>query len=285
MGMAPVRIVTDSTADLSPAIRQELGISVVPLNVHFGDTVYKDQLDITAEAFFVQQAAAAALPRTSQPSPGDFLTVYQQLTADGSDVVSLHISAKLSGTFQSATMAREMLENSGRVHLVDTQSASWGLGWTAVGAARLAAQGKSAADIVAWCSECARRMHVLFGVDTLEYLQKNGRIGKAQAVLGGLIGIKPILGLQDGVVHAFDKVRGKSKVLPRVLELLAEKVPAGRSVRVAIIHGNAEADARIWMDAMAGQYKVAEGIITSIGPVIGCHTGAGVVGVTLYEEF
>jgi len=278
-----VRIVTDSTADLPRAVQQELGISVVPLNVHFGDNVYHDQVDISAEEFFVRLPTAHAVPRTSQPAPGDFLAVYQKLVSEGHEVLSVHISAKLSGTFQSATMAAGMLTG-GKVTLVDTMSASWGVGFCATGAARMAAEGRSVLEIADWCRVVAQRLHVFFGVDTLEYLQKNGRIGKAQAVLGGLIGIKPILGLVDGLVHAVDKVRGKSKVLPRVLELAAEQVPPGRKVRLAIVHGAAEAEARAWMDAMARQYSVVEGIISSIGPVIGCHTGPGVVGAILFED-
>lgn len=282
--MAPIRVVTDSTADLPQAMQRELGISVVPLNVHFGEQTYHDQVEISAEAFFERLPGAASLPRTSQPAPGDFLKVYEPLVAEGGRILSIHLSAKLSGTFQSATMAAGMLPT-GDISLLDSTSVSWGMGFQVLGAARLAAQGASLEEILAFCTGVQKHLHVFFGLQTLEYLHKNGRIGAAQAFVGGLVGIKPILAIREGVVQAVDKVRGKSKVLPRILELAAERVPPGRSIHLAVVHGAAPEEARVWLDAMAGQYKLLDSSLTSVGPVIGCHTGPGVVGMLFYEDF
>lgn len=280
--MGKVCIVTDSTADIPAATRRELGIEMVPLNVHFGDEVLRDQVDIDTDQFWTKLHQSPVHPRTSQPAPGDFLAVYQRAASAGRPVVSVHISSLLSGTFNSAQVAAGMAAGA-QVELVDTRSASLGVGLVALAAARMAEQGASAAEVAAAARTLAANTHIFFGVDTLEFLAKNGRIGKAQALLGGLLNIKPILKIEDGLVAAADKVRGKSKVLPRVLELLAERVPPGRRVRVAALHANVPADASAWLAAVREHYDVVETILGPIGPVIAVHVGPGTVGVAVQE--
>lgn len=280
--MSKVRVVTDSTADIPAGLRAELGIEMVPLNVHFGGDVFRDQVEIDNDAFWTRLAQSPVHPRTSQPSPGDFLDVYRRAGAEGQAVVSVHISSLLSGTYNSAQIAAGMADGV-QVELVDTRSASLGLGLVAVETARMARKGAAAAEVAATARALAEHTHIFFGVDTLEFLAKNGRIGKAQALLGGLLNIKPILKVEDGLVHAADKVRGKSKLLPRVLELLGEKVPHGRKVRVAAVHANVPDEAAHWVTAVKGTYNVVETITAPIGPVIAVHVGPGTVGVVLQE--
>lgn len=282
--MAQVRVVTDSTADLPLALQQELHIRVVPLTVHFGDQVLKDGVDISSQEFFRRQSTSSQLPRTSAPAPGEFLAAYEPLVASGADVVSIHLSSKLSGTLQSAQLGAGMV-STGRVETVDSRSASLGVGFIAVGAARLAHRGASLDEVVAWCRSCADRMQLILAIDTLEYLQKNGRIGRAAALLGGVLGVKPILALADGAVVPVSQVRGKSKVLPRALEVAAARVAPGRRVRLAVMHGDAEAEAQAWLQAFGGQYEVVQSVTGVIGPVLGAHTGPGVVGAIFYEDF
>ncbi len=278
-----IRIVTDSTADLSAELRAQYDIEMVPLTVHFGPESYLDVVEMDADAFWAKLKSNPHHPKTAQPAPGDFLKVYQKLHADGHEIISIHISGALSGTLSSGHAASQMLPDA-KIHLVDTKSVSLGTGLIAIEASRMARAGKSVAEIVAWCKHAAERMNVIFTLDSLEFLQKNGRVGKAQALLGGLLGIKPILKIDsEGLIAPADKVRGKSKVVPRTLELMAEAVPAGRRLRAAILHARAPQEAQEWLKAISEQYEVTESYIAEIGPVIATNGGPGTIGVAFFE--
>ncbi|MDP2872705.1 MAG: DegV family protein [Bacillota bacterium] len=278
--MVAVRIVTDSTADLSEEHVKDCGLTVIPLNVHFGDETYKDGVDLTPEQFMVKLKSTPAIPRTSQPSAGEFLEIYRRLAADGDEVVSIHISGRLSGTIASADAARGMAE--GSVTVVDSLSASQGLAMCAMVAGRAAQAGRSKDDILALVQRLIPETYIIFSVDTLEYLQKNGRIGRAQALLGSLLNVKPILILdKDGVVAPYDKVRGKSRVIPRLVSAVKERIPAGTKVRIAAIHAQAEDAAQALLEETGKHYQVQEKWVAPIGPVIGCHTGPGAIGVII----
>jgi len=278
-----LRIVTDSTADLSPQMRAENGIEMVPLTVHFGMETFKDAVEMDADAFWAKLRSSPHHPSTAQPSPGDFLTVYEKIHAAGDEILSIHISGKLSGTMNSAQIAAQMLPEA-KITLVDTKSVTCGLGMIAVEASRMARAGKSCAEIVDWARAVSDRMNIFFTLDTLEFLQKNGRIGKAQALLGGLLGIKPILQVdREGLVAPADKVRGKNKVLPRSMELMQERVPAGRTIRVAVLHANAPEEAAVWLQEVKKHYSVDEAWTATLGPVVATNVGPGTVGVCFYE--
>lgn len=279
----PLRIVTDSTADLPADLREASQIKMVPLTVHFGSESYKDAVEMNADAFWRQLESSPHLPKTAQPSPGDFLEVYRPLVAQGDEILSIHISGKLSGTIASARVAAQMLPDA-RITLLDTRSASLGLGLVVLEAARLAREGKSAAEVLPHLEAICNRMNVLFTLDTLEFLQRNGRIGKAQALLGGLLGVKPILHVDpEGMVAPLDKVRGKSRTLPRTLELLQERVPRGSRVRMAVLHTQAPEQAAEWLAAAREIYQVEEALIASIGSVIATHAGPGAIGFAFYQ--
>jgi DegV family protein with EDD domain len=278
-----VRIVTDSTADLTEAVRRELSIALVPLTVHFGPETFLDVVEMDSGAFWAKLNSSSHHPKTAQPSPGDFLKVYEEIAKTGDEIVSIHISTKLSGTLSSGQIAAQMLPDA-KITLVDTRSATWGLGMMAIEAARMAKAGKSVSAIVDAVQAIAGRMNIFFTLDTLDFLQKNGRIGKAQALLGGLLGIKPILQVdREGVVAPADKVRGRSKVIPRAMELMLERVPEGRRVKAAIVHTGNEEDARPWLEAVQKLYTVEEWWTGPMGPVIATNAGPGTVGVCLYE--
>jgi DegV family protein with EDD domain len=278
-----VKIVTDSTADLPQGLADELDIAVVPLKVHFGEEEFLDWIDLDSDAFFTKLKASEVMPRTSQPSPGDFEAVYRRVGEDGDAIISLHISAQLSGTYQSGTIAKSMLEGAD-IEVVDTKVTSMGLGIVVIEAARAAKAGKSKEEIMAYVYEQLSRVKIFFGVDTLEYLQKNGRIGKAAALLGGLLNVKPLLTLVDGGIVPKEKVRGRSKLQERLVSLIAEEFGSDVKGQVVILHGNDLEGALKLKEKIESTYNFSELIISSIGAVIGTHTGPGVLGVVILPK-
>ncbi len=278
-----IRIVTDSTSDLPPELQKEYGIEVVPLTVHFGPESFLDGVEMDQDGFWQKLGSSPHHPKTAQPAPGDFLEVYKRIHAEGDEILSIHISSVLSGTLNSAQIAAQMLPEA-KITWVDTRSVSLGLGMMAITASRMARAGKTVPEIVAEIQAMAGRMNIFFTLDTLEFLQKNGRVGKAQALLGGLLGIKPILQVdKEGYVAPADKVRGKSKILGRALELMQARVPAGRKIRVAVLHTRAHQEAGAWLEEAKKLYQVEESFIAEIGPVVATNTGPGTVGFAFCE--
>ncbi len=275
-----IRIVTDSTADLSRDIVEELGITVVPLNVHFGEELFLDWVELTPEKFFNKLEDSDLIPRTSQPSPGDFEKTYKEVAAPEDTIISIHISQQLSGTFQSASMAKDMLSDRD-IEVIDTKAASMALGIIVKEAAKAVKEGKSKDEVLDIVTFYLNEIKLLFLVDTLEFLQKNGRIGKASAFLGGLLSVKPLLSLKDGSIIPVEKARGTNKAKMRMIELMKEMVPPDRPVIAAILHGNALTEAEKLAEKIKEEYNVEDLIVTSIGAVIGCHTGPGVLGLIL----
>lgn len=278
-----VKIVTDSTADLPESLIRKHGITVVPLNVHFGEEVYQDGVDIWASEFYYKLQNGPHLPRTSQPSPGDFLKVYTELTADGSDVVSLHLSKQLSGTWQSAQMAKEMLEG-GRVTVVDSASASMGLGLLALEAARRAGEGATADQVAEAAERGSRSLSLYFVVDTLEWLQKNGRIGRATAFLGSLLNLKPVLTVEDGVVTPVEKARGKGKAVARMFELTHQRL-GERPARFCVLHADRPEEAADLAEQAKREFNCVEApVISEVGPIVGTHVGPGTLGLVCLPD-
>lgn len=278
--MSRVCIVTDSGSDLAPELASDAGVHVVPLTVTFGPREFRDGVDLSPKGFYelLSQADTASMPRTTQPSPSDFEGVYRPLVDAGWAVVSVHMSSRLSGTFQSAALAARAA--GGEIHLVDSESASLGTGLLVLEAARLAKAGADARAIVERLEALRDRQKVFFSVDTLEYLQRNGRIGKAQAFVGGLLHVKPILTLAEGIVHPLERVRGKARVQARLVELAAEAAGSD-PVRVAVVHGNAPAEAASLVEALRAHLTVTELVTAVLGPTIGTHAGPGTLGVVV----
>lgn len=271
-----VRIVTDSTADLTEEQQQAAGITVVPLNVHFGDQVFRDHVDLTADEFFRRLKASAQLPRTSQPSIGVFEAAYRTLRENGDDIVSVHLSSKVSGTYNSALMAAKGIDDQA-IEVVDSLSTSMALGFMALEGARLARAGKDRAAIAERLRALVPKARVICVVDTLTYLERGGRIGKARALLGSLLNVKPILQLKDGEVVPVGRARGRPQALNKLVELLERD---GHVSQLAIMHGAAQADAEQLRDRVAASYPGLDILLTEIGAVLGTHTGPGVIGFT-----
>jgi DegV family protein with EDD domain len=290
--LAHVHVFTDSTADIPKELQQELNIKVIPLKVHLDNQSYLDGVTLTSEEFYKRLEIAEKLPTTSQPSPMDFCDAYKKAIEEGAEeIISIHLSSALSGTYQSAVLAKGMLEEDTHVKLtvVDSKSASYGIGVVVVAVARAALAGKSIEECMDVAQYYIENQQIYFLVDTLEYMKRGGRIGKAAAVVGSLLNIKPILSIsKDGEIYAVEKVRGKNKAFGRILELAKEKIPAG-PLSATVIHADASDEAARWMELLENQdeYEVHDKVITSIGPVVGTHTGPATLAfilVPLKEE-
>lgn len=280
--MGSVRIVADSTCDLPEEVRKDLGIEIVPLKVHFGDEVYLDQVSITPSEFYAKLRSFQGLPRTSQPSPSDFATVYERIAEDPDtdSIVSIHLSSELSGTYQSAVMASQMVSEKGiDVAVVDSRMASTMFGAQVVAAAKAARAGRSKEEILQLLERAKTDVKVVFIVDTLEYLHKNGRIGKAASLVGGLLKIKPVLTISDGLVAPLEKLRGGSRVLSRMIELVSEDVSPGDPQIIYILNADCPERAAELELKLRSSITIQSLMHTSIGPVIGTHTGPGTLAI------
>ena len=271
-----VRIVTDSTADLTPEQQRAAGITVVPLNVHFGDEVFRDHVDLSTDEFFRRLKASPQLPRTSQPSVGAFEEAYRSLRQGADEIVSVHLSSKVSGTYNSALMAAQSV-GEGKIDVVDSLSTSMALGFIALEGAKLARAGRDRQAVADCLRGLVPKARVICVVDTLTYLERGGRIGKARALLGSLLNVKPILQLKDGEVVPLGRARGRPQALNRLVELLERD---GKVSQLAIMHGAAQTDAEQLRERVASSFPGVDIQLTEIGAVLGTHTGPGVIGFT-----
>jgi DegV family protein with EDD domain len=278
--MASVVLVTDSTADIPLDVREALGISMVPLKVIFGDETFLDSITLQPTQFYEKLISYSGLATTSQPSPADFYEVYKKLTDQGHSVISIQVSGAMSGTYQSATIAKSMFDEDVDVTVIDSKSASYGYGTLVVAAAEMAQAGASKEEIIAEVHRLRRELRLYFLVDTLEYLQKGGRIGKASAVLGALLNIKPILSINDeGLVFPLDKVRGQKRAITRIAEMLeADFKNNPVNLTVAITPGYVTGVNEI-SELLRKQLNVRRYQETEIGPVVGAHVGPGPIGL------
>lgn len=277
-----IHIVTDSTAYLPEAVIREFGIHVVPLHVHFGEEAFTEGVELPNAEFYDRLKQAAELPTTSQPSAGEFHELFARLHEAGDEVVALTISTKLSGTWNSAMTAKEMLPEA-PISVVDSLSTSVGLCLMVIAAAQAARAGATRQQIEDQVEEIKKSVCVLFVVDTLEYLAKGGRIGNAKAFLGTMLKIKPILTLQHGAIEPLEQVRSKSKAVARMLELIQDHVGTeGSRARVAITHALQPNEAEELSRELVARLGCSTPVISELGPVIGTYTGPGVVSVAAY---
>lgn len=283
--MNKIAVVTDSTADLDAQLAQEYNITVVPLNVHFPDEQYKDGIDLDSATFFTKLKASSIPPRTSQPSPGDFHKVYKSLFSAGyHGIISIHISKELSGTWQSACIAKDMLPEQ-NIHIINSKTASMGIGLIVLNTARKLGQGASLDQAVSYAEELVHGQRVMFGVDSLEYLHRSGRIGRAAKLIGGLLNVKPILCVDsDGFVAPLGKIRGKNKFVPFLIQE-AEKFLSGFSgpVDVAVVDAQDSELAQELSAKIQEKINVRDLYHSKIGSVIGTNTGPGTIGIIVQK--
>jgi DegV family protein with EDD domain len=279
-----VKIVTDSTADLPTKLVSEYGIAVVPLNVHFGEEVLKDGVDIWPEEFYHRLEQGPLLPNTSQPAPGEFLTVYQKIAQPGDVIISIHISQNLSGTAGSAQVAADMMGKDYRVIVIDSRSVSMGLGLIVIKAAELAGKGAAPEVIVEQISNWQKQVMVYFTVNSLEHLQRTGRIGKASAFLGSLLNIKPLLGIVDGIIVPIEKIRGNfQKVAVEMVENLYQHFN-DQPLALSIVHTEIPDAAQLLRKTAEPRLKIVRFFPSIIGPIVGAHAGPNTVGILAIPE-
>ena len=270
-----VKIVTDSVSDIPSDLAKQLDITMVPLTVNFGVESFLDGVEITPKEFFEKIQTAPSLPTTAAPSIGAFTEVYKDLTGKGHEVVSLHVSGKLSATLSSATQAAAELGNE-HISVVDTQAVSAMEALIVTAAARVAIAGGSVEEVIEKAKSSIDKTAVYVVLDTLEYLQKGGRIGRAAALMGGLLSIKPILTLNDGEVHPHEKVRTRAKALARIIEIVQS---GGPYEEITVMHASAENEAEYLTSVLEPMCSDLPILSSQIGPVVGTHAGPGSVAV------
>ncbi|HTX90160.1 MAG TPA: DegV family protein [Anaerolineales bacterium] len=278
--MSKVAIITDSTAYIPDETIQKLNITVTPQILIWGEETYQDGVDIQPGEFYKKLATAKVMPTTSQVAIVTMKNVYEKLLESGHEVLGIFLSAKLSGTMQSAIQAREMLPKAvDKIAIVDSNTTAMAMGFHALLAARAARDGASLKECQSLAEKAREHTGVFFVVDTLEFLRRGGRIGGAQALLGSALNIKPLLELRDGRIESVEKVRTKSKAIDKMIDLVAEQVGDRKPVRLATLHANAEPEARAALETASIRLNPIETVFASVSPVIGAHTGPGTVGL------
>ena len=277
-----VKVVTDSTADLPQDLAQGLDITVVPLNVHFGTEVFKDGIDLSSGEFYQRLINGPVLPKTSQPSVGDFVQVYEQLAKDADGIVSVHISSKVSGTYNSAVQAKGQANVNCPIEVIDTYQASMGVGKAAMAVARVAQQGASLEEAATVAQQAAARSQCFVLLDTLEYLEKGGRIGKARALLGTLLSVKPMIIVRDGEVHELAKERTRRKGIARLQRVAGEFAPIED---LTVVYSTTPDDAHALAQSLRDMLpEDREPRIARFGPVLGTYVGPGALGIGLLRS-
>lgn len=270
-------LISDSTSYLPKNLINDYGIIIIPLNLHLEGKSYKEGRDISHAEFYNIFKSSKTFPTTSQPSAGEFLEVFQRLTPDDEALVIL-ISAELSGTMQSALMARNMLETEQQknIHIIDSRSSSMGMGFQLLKAGKMFAQGRTMSEVKEEVERIRIQQEIYFIVDNLEYLVRGGRLSKSSGLIGNLLQLKPVLTVREGKLELFDKVRTSS----RAVKLMMQQVEKNKSwlEQLAVIHVQAEEEALKLQQNLQEQYGITV-LISEAGPVIGAHTGPGTLGI------
>jgi DegV family protein with EDD domain len=275
-----VKIVTDSTSDITSDLARKLGITVVPLTVFFGHESFLDRVEISTDDFYKRLAKESVFPTTTQPAPGAFVDVYNQLAEETDEILTIVISSKLSGTYQSATNAKSTVSNKCRIEVIDSQNVAMGFGLLVIAAAQAAQAGAGLKEIVDLVNQSIPRSHLVFYLETMKYLAKGGRIGKAQGLLGSMISIKPILTVKDGVIAPMKKVRSKAAGMEYIHNFVAGFSGIDK---LAVEHCTNLADADKLVDIL-GPFTPKEGIYRStVSPVLGAYAGPDALAISVLE--
>lgn len=275
-----MKIVTDSTSDIPKELVEEYGIEVVPLTVRLGDKTFRDSVDLTAVEFYQMLGETDDFPTTSQPSVEEFLSTYRKLGND-EKIISIHISMELSATAQSASVALQQLPD-WDVTIIDSRFVSVGAGLMVLEAAKAARDGADPEEVIALVEELKSRMKLYFSVESLDFLQRGGRIGKAQAFLGTMLKIKPLLAVEDGKIVPVEKIRGSSKLLRRITELVKSDAEEGKIVKAAFVCGESDEQMTKLIQQFSDSVQLEEVCRTNIGTVITSHAGPTTFGVAYF---
>ncbi len=276
-----VKLVTDSVSDLPPTVAKDMGITVIPLNVHFGADTYKDGVELTAEEFYRKLENSSNLPKTSAPGPGLFAEVFDELAEKFTEILAVFLSRKLSATYDSALQGVKLMKRKCHVEVVDSALGIMGQGLLVIEAAKRAVAGASLNELTYMVSKTIPRIHIRATFDNLKYLAMGGRIGKAQALLGSILKLNPILGIKNGEAFPFGRIRSRAKATDYLYEFAANfnKVKA-----LAVEYGTNVAEAKALAKRIASIFPKVPLYISNVGPVIGTHAGPSILSVTVLEE-
>lgn len=277
----PVKIITDSVSDISPKIAAELGITVVPLNVVFGSEIYRDGVDLTTEDFYYKLENSQVSPTTSTPPLQAFIELYDKMAEETDEILVITISRKLSATGDAARKAVESMEKKCRVEIVDSQWAMMGEGLLVIAAAKAARDGVKIDDLIKLIERNIPRVEMRLAFDTLEYLKRGGRIGKARALMGSMLGINPILGIKDGEVFPFGRERSRS----RAIENLCQFVFSFKSIEeMAVEDATTPDETEAFIDRICADFPRERIFRSKVSPVIGTNVGPRVIGVAVLGD-
>jgi DegV family protein with EDD domain len=280
-----VAIVTDSTAYLPEDCLKEYNISVTPLSVIWGDQAYLDGVDILPAEFYRRLVDSKGMPTTSQVTPAAMQSTFQSLLEQGYEVLGIFLSSKISGTVQSAIQAREMIAGAeNKITIVDSLWTTMAMGLPVLAAARAAQAGENLAECQKLVQHACANSGVLFVVETLEFMRRGGRIGGAQALLGTVLNIKPVLEMRAGRIEAVEKVRTKQKAIQHMLDTVTNRIACKSPIRLAITHANAEEGAYSLLEAAHARLDPVETFICPLSPVIGTHVGPGTLALNYMSE-
>ncbi|HBG15387.1 MAG TPA: DegV family protein [Firmicutes bacterium] len=280
--MGKIALVTDSTADLTEEMKKELNVHVIPLKVRFAEQEFKDG-ELTAEGFYTRLANCKRLPTTSQPSPEDFISLYRKLFEDYDEIISIHLSSGLSGTLNSAYLAKEKLKQ--KIHIIDSKNISLGIGILVKEAAKLLKEGLASSKLLEKLTATRKNIETLFTLNTLEYLHKGGRIGKVPNLLGSLLNIKPIVRVnEEGIYVPQGIARSQERALKSIVNAFHDLAKGRKPSSIFVAHGAAFQAGLKLKEALEEAFQLKVTTFTQVGPVIGVHTGPGTVGAAIHFE-
>jgi DegV family protein with EDD domain len=278
--MSKVAIVTDSTSYIPRDLREKYPITVVPQVVIWEGVSYEDDVTITTDQFYSRLRTAKVMPTTSQASVVNMHKAFNTLLEQGYEVLGMFVSSKLSGTYQSAVLAREELTSGkDKIDIIDTETVAMALGFQVLSVARAAQDGASMADCKALADKAREHTGVYLTVETLEFLHRQGRIGGAQRFLGTALNLKPILAVEGGRIEPVERVRTRSKALDRVVEIVAEKCADKSPVRIATLHADSPDDAKLILEKITALLNPIETVFAAVSPAVGANAGPGTVGL------
>jgi DegV family protein with EDD domain len=279
--MSKIAIVTDSTATIPAELIKNYPVFIAPLQVIWDEKCYLDSIDIKPGEFYDRLSHSTSMPSTSQVTPANFMTLYEDLIRKDYQIISIHISQKLSGTLDSATQAKQQFPGA-RIELFDSTTTAMAMGFQVLAVARAASLGASLDECLAVATKAREHTGVLFMAATLEFLHRGGRIGGAARFLGTALDLKPIMEVRDGRIEAVERVRSVNKAIDRMVELVVRRIDSRSPIRLSAIHANAPESAALLLEKIHGRFNIAEvseTFISEVSPVLGTHTGPGTVGI------
>ncbi len=280
--MRKVKVVTDSSSGLPKDVEKQYEISVVPIPIQVGEQSFKEGVDLSAEEFY-ERLDGNIMPKTSSPSPGDFIEVYRRLAKISDEVISIHVTAKGSGTCQSAKVAADSIADKMRICIYDSNTVSMGAGFLSIEAAKAAFEGLSLSQIRERLDALKSKIKAFVAIPTLKYLQKSGRLSHGQAIFGSILSIKPVIEVKDGILQVVDRARSYPRALERVVELAANAV-ANIPTRVAVMHANSYDEAVKFAEQLKERINIKQLIIEEVGVSLALHGGPGMIGVILLPD-